>query len=267
MLGFTLGGRHSSTLGVTLRRRQIGLIPATRDIEVIIPGRPGVYDYRTEYDKRQIELEVWVQAADRPALLARLRDVAAWIDPARGAQALVFDDEPDREWRVKATGQPEVDLRSSWASVALSLKMADPFVYATSADTTAFDLASGASAFVSNDGSVMTPLAIAVMPVGTAGQPLSPASGIGAVYTASAALLNPRLTLGGVTFAWSGEVAPGEVLEIDTEAMTVAKDGQNVLGGWSGDFPALAPGLNEISYRDDVGGFAHVSLTWRRRWL
>lgn len=266
MNGFRWGTVHSSDLGIVLRDRSIGLIPDTRDLEVTIPGRAGVYDYRTEHDKRRLTLELLVLAPDSTTLAERLRALANLMDPTSGYQALVFDDEPEREYRVKVTGQAEVEYGHGWATVQLSLKMADPFIYAVTDTVVQADLFSGSSTQVQNDGTAPTPVVVTVEVAGVVGQPLSPASGVGTVYTESVALLNPRVSIGGVEFAWAGQVQAGQQLVVDTRAMTVLLDGTNALGGWSGDFPLLTPGLNEVAYRDDVGGLARLTLRFRRRW-
>jgi len=63
---------------------------------------------------------------------------------------------------------------------------------------------------------------------------------------------------------------PGETLVIDTDKITVEKNGVNVIEFWqTGSRPfMLSNGENVISYYDDnESRMAHLTISWRDRWL
>lgn len=63
---------------------------------------------------------------------------------------------------------------------------------------------------------------------------------------------------------------PGETLRIDTDTITVTKDGANAIEFWQmGSTPfLLGGGENELTYFDrDEERHARLSVTWRDRWI
>ena len=55
------------------------------------------------------------------------------------------------------------------------------------------------------------------------------------------------------SFTYSGPLAAGKVLVIDTNDLTVENDGTNDLAHFTGDFPCIFPGANTITYIDSAG--------------
>ncbi len=56
-----------------------------------------------------------------------------------------------------------------------------------------------------------------------------------------------------LTFTYTGTLAAGKVLVIDSNDLTVENDGTNDLAHSSGDFPFIFPGANTITYTDSAG--------------
>ena len=55
----------------------------------------------------------------------------------------------------------------------------------------------------------------------------------------------------GESFTFSGDIAVGEILRIDTDKMTVKLDGVNVRANFDGDFWEIISGLQDITYSDE----------------
>jgi len=55
------------------------------------------------------------------------------------------------------------------------------------------------------------------------------------------------------SFTYSGSLAAGKVLVIDSNDLTVENDGTNDLAHFTGDFPCIFPGANTITYTDSEG--------------
>lgn len=55
------------------------------------------------------------------------------------------------------------------------------------------------------------------------------------------------------TFTFSGTLAPGKTLCIDSRDFTVKNDGVNAIANFSGDFPTIFPGSNWVIYTDAEG--------------
>jgi len=74
---------------------------------------------------------------------------------------------------------------------------------------------------------------------------------------------NPSVTVGGQTLSYTGSLAAGDKVVIDTEKMTVTFNGVNALGSYSGGFPKLQPGDTEVTAA--AGGT--TTWKWRDRWV
>lgn len=246
--GATINGHRFEEFGCYLTKRKVDLVPVTRDIEVTIPGRPGVYDFRTEHSKRQLTLSLSFVADSREALQANLRAFARAVDPTQGYIPLIFDDEPDKVYRVKVTQEIATTYLPTIAQFDLMLKMADPFIYAAQPTSVTQTLEPGDHMVVTNAGTAGTGMLISISPV------------------ADGTIVNPSITVGAVTVTWTGSIASGQTLHIDTEGYTIDLSGVNAMAGWTGDWPQLAPGDNTLIFQAGVGSSAAqltVSFTAR----
>lgn len=95
--------------------------------------------------------------------------------------------------------------------------------------------------------------------------PLSPADG-----QAGAAAMMLRTTITEDILLDGIEFAPGDVLILDTDRITVEKNGVNAMEYWrvgSVSF-SLAPGLNAISWWDsETGREVQATVIWQERWV
>lgn len=249
--GFSIGGVHSSEFGIYLVSKSIDLLPKSRDYELIIYGKDGVKDFGTQLDQRPITLVLKIQGEDREDLLQNMSDFAALLDPRKGYQQLIFDDDPSRYFLVKyttANTTPTVNYVIYQAQLSLGFKATDPFVYGVEEKSPNFTTVSGQSFTLLNDGTEETPPVITIKAPETLTQ-------------------GATIAINGVSVMYKGEITTNDVIEIDTKNLTVTKNGLNSMRYWDGDFPKLQPGINTILETDSGGLGANVTFTFQERWL
>jgi len=251
--GFAWDGRHCGEFGMYLLRSRFALLPATRDRFLIVAGRHGHWDLGFEYDGPVIELEVAVQAASEAELRSRARDIAAWLDPAKGERPLILDTEPDKYYKARYAGAVVVEpVAAGLGRATLPFRASDPFAYAVDDDVCIYT-GPGSYQFVRKGTAPSYPRFEI--------QGSSPGSG---GYT---------ITLNGKSIRYTGPLAAGETLVIDADTVTAyilkpdglqrsAIDKLDTL-----DMPVAQPGTNSLSLT--VGGAATISqvtVTCRSRW-
>jgi predicted phage tail component-like protein len=127
MGGFTYRGRHSSELGVHLLTYTV-YTPDTREYEDEADGRPGAYDYGSEWGKREIVLKVDISPSDEP-VKRRQSSLINWLRPTLPAGILVFDEIPDRFYFAKLTGRLSMEQFGRYGTFEWTMKCTDPFAY------------------------------------------------------------------------------------------------------------------------------------------
>jgi predicted phage tail component-like protein len=249
--GFSIGGVHSSEFGIYLVSKSIGLLPKTRDYELTIFGKDGVKDFGTQLDQRPIDLVLKIQGEDRADLIKSMSDFAALIDPRKGYQQLIFDDDPSRYFLAKytsANASPTVNYVINQAQLALGFKATDPFVYSAEEKSPSFSTVSGQTFTLFNEGTEEIPPFITIKAPVTLPQ-------------------GATITINGVSVMYKGEITANDVIEIDTKNITVKKNGISSMRYWDGAFPTLQPGVNTIVETDSGGLGANVTFTYQERWL
>lgn len=248
--GFTYAGQHSNDLGIYLEQKQIEALPESRDYEQQIFGRPGQYDFESQHDRRMIAMTLTMLSdKSRQDLIDSIRRFAALIDPTKGYQPLIFDDEPDKYYLAKFTSNgsgassPFVTYEQWMGHVQVGFKCDDPFAYAVVPQTPSFQAQPNQEISVMNYGTYETPVTLKI--------------------TADSAVSNFEIDINGSPVIFNSTVNPGDELAIDTGEMTYTLNGDNAIQYWQGDFPTLKPGANTI-----VTNFAmNLALTYRERWL
>ena len=133
--GFTLGGKTASALGLELLQgTQRRILPDTRDIVLTIPGRPGAYDFGAEFGVRLFELECLLHGAATPEQLQiQIRNLTSHligVDGRPRTLELIFDDEPDKYYKVRFAGSLPIEQIVSVGRFTLPLVAYDPHAYA-----------------------------------------------------------------------------------------------------------------------------------------
>lgn len=83
------------------------------------------------------------------------------------------------------------------------------------------------------------------------------------VITIQGPVINPSVAVGASTLTYTGSLAPGDTLIIDTETITVKFNGVNALANYSGGFPKIAPGGTAVT----AAAAGTTTFTWRDRWI
>lgn len=251
--GFRWDGRHCGEFGMYLLKSPFPLQPGTRDRYLAVPGRHGDWDLGFDLEGLVIELEVAVLAASEAELRSRVRDIAAWLDPAKGERPLILDAEPDKYYKARYAGSVAVEpVAVGLGRATLPFRASDPFAYAVQDDV--FTYSGPGSYQFTRKGTAPSHPRFEI-------QGTSPAGGS---YT---------ITLNGKTVRCSGPLAAGETLVIDADTVTAfilkpgglqesAIDKLDTL-----DIPLAQPGTNSLSLA--VQGSAIISkvtVTCRSRW-
>lgn len=207
-----------------------------------IPGRDGAWDFGTQFDARPIEIDCVILADSKADLKQKVRDLAGLFNPRLGSRALIFDDEPDKLYFARLTGQLPIEQIGSFGSFTLQLICVDPFVY-SSGETTS----SGTSPLtVTQNGThVATPVLT-----------ITKNSGAGTLT-----VTHSDGTFETLTFTPS---APSGVYVVNCKEFTITKDGAGAYKFVTGDFVTLHQGNNLIT---TTGSVTNIQVTFRNTWL
>jgi Phage tail protein len=136
------------SVGVLLGAKGL-LMPGIALIEVETPFLDGSRITGVRMPARDIELPVLLEAADVMVLRTQLRAMAGWLDPHRGDGTLrvTAPDGSQRDLTCRYAGGLEsatddvAQAGPNWWVVALTLRAADPYFYATVPTTNVFTTA------------------------------------------------------------------------------------------------------------------------------
>lgn len=218
-----------------LRGSQMELLAPTRNWVEEIPGIDGDFDFGSELDTGRMELRCvspsGLSKDDKSAL--RL-DLVLKLDGLRDYDLLVWESDPGKGVYVRLDGRPEIEDHKHMVEVRIPLRY-QPVWVATSEKSRV------GSGTLANEGTVEAPM----------------------VITIQGPVTNPSVVVGGSTLTYTGSLASGDVLTIDTENMTVKFNGVNALAYYSGGFPRLQSGDTVVA----AAAAGTTSITWRDRWI
>ena len=256
---FSIDGVHSDTWRMYMRSFDYALIPGLRLRLQSVPGRAGKRGQGAEIDSRIVRLNlVTVQAnpqngvtiAERSALNDRLHAFAKTVDPDTGPHKLILlDDYPSWYLNVHIAAETPVAPNLVLFEFQAQFEAADPFFYSITPRVVAATLmANGGSINLVNNGNKSTPAVFTVTAAGVA---------IAGAIT---------LTVGGIGVTYGGGISLTDTLVIDTDALTVTKNGVSDIGNWSGDFPSVPAGASvPLTYNSTGGASANVAVNYTER--
>lgn len=142
-MSFTLGGKTAEQLKIMLLEdTQIPVLPETRDMTQVIPGRNGVYDFGADLGPRYIDLDCGfidevLDSDDK--LQVAVMDLAEHLVDAWGKPReleLVFDRLPDKTFFVRYAGNLPIErtLYHAKGFFTLPLTAFDPYAYGDEVD-------------------------------------------------------------------------------------------------------------------------------------
>lgn len=251
-VGFTLGGHHSDEFGAFLTAYQVPPTPTTRDNELQLDGRTGVYDAGTELSRLDVSMQVglWVASGSRASINDAVRRLTALLDPRLGYQALSFDEDPDYYLLAKLTSTSGTTQINAFpkgrngemaAQVDVAMKAADPHWYST-----AHPRVTVPSGVINNPGLAPTPVVITL--TGTANTGAGTHKGV---------------IIGGVEVGYQGALNTGQQVVIDTDLWSLTKGGVNDIGNWYGEMPLLPGGQSTVQ----VVGSVTATIAYTPRWV
>jgi len=128
MIEAWIDGVSFSSLGIGIIRRDIPILPDTRDYTVQIAGHNGELDFGSEYGARIVTHEC-VLMADDPTTdyHAKVRQLARVFDAKRGERIVTYSDLPGKQYRMRYAGSLPIEKIIFDGNFSLPMKMYDPF--------------------------------------------------------------------------------------------------------------------------------------------
>lgn len=211
------------------------LLPSTRDNTEEIPGVHGEYDFGSEFKARLLELDVVTPEGLNPTEKKRLsRLYAKYLNPTKGYKSLVFFDDIEKRYMVKYSGKIDPTNHPTWFQFIIPFKMGNPFIIGS------FEKTLVGNGVIVNEGTEENGLIIEVNGPDT----------------------NPLLTIGTAILSYTGIIASGEKLVIDTANGTVKNGNLNAMVNYNKVFPTLQA---EESLTVFAG--SNVTIKWRDKWI
>jgi predicted phage tail component-like protein len=233
----TCEGRLNPLGVIVLRDSRYEGAPQTRDNTEEIPGRHGEINFGSELKSRLLELHVATDDGLSPLQKEQLRrTIAGYLNPVAGTKKMVFLDDMDVEYEVKYAGKIDLTKYTDWMEFTIPFRMNNPLI--ASRDEHSLT----GSGTITNEGTFETGLIIEI----------------------AGAATNPSVTIGDVTLAYTGTIAAGQSLIIDTGAQTAKIGSVNAIAQVSGDIDyMLEPGAN-VSV---VPSISTTVVRWRDKYL
>lgn len=131
----TLDGKTPKELGMgVFQRTQRPILAPTVDNVVTVPYMHGAYDFGATMGPRQFTLECAFIARNHIELQQRVSALAGFLLDGDGrprTMAIVFANQPDRQYTVRYTGDLQIDRIAGLGIFTLPFTAYDPFAYST----------------------------------------------------------------------------------------------------------------------------------------
>jgi len=217
-----------------LKDSKVDLFPQVKAEKEHVPGKDGDYVFTSNIMSRIAELHVASEDGLTPEELDELyRLCERYLDPRVGNRNLVFEENLNKQYRVRYSGYITPKRYASWVDFVIPLKMCDPYIYSKDEK-----LHSG-SGTLTNGGNEKAPIIIQI----------------------GGEITDPEITVGEYTLSYSGTIPSGQELIINTQDMTVRLDGGNALKDYTGGMPWIEPGETAVT------ADSKVTFRWRDRWI
>ncbi|KIL35173.1 hypothetical protein SD71_16245 [Cohnella kolymensis] len=128
MIEAWIDGVSFSSLGIGIKKRDIDLLPETRDYTAQIAGQDGEMDFGSEYGSRVINHEC-ILMADDPTMdyQAKARQLSRVFDAKKGERIITYSDIPGKRYRMRYAGSLPIEKIIFDGMFTLPMKMYDPF--------------------------------------------------------------------------------------------------------------------------------------------
>lgn len=242
--GFTFGGVSSSSLNLIVLGNPVPLMPEISEQSEEMPGLDGGYDFGIQYKAKIIPVTVrLLNSTSKADYKAKLRNLAAILNPRLGAKELIFDDEPDKMYLARLTENFTPERVGMISDIfTLSFICYDPFAYGVTEKTE-----SGLSFDVENLGShVATPTFF-----------ITTGAGAGSVK-----VTHPDETIDEIVFK-STTIAGTYIINTKEKTSIVGIEGAYRYLEKE-EYPTLQPNINQI---EATGAVTDVEIRYRDTWL
>lgn len=210
------------------------LLPSVREYSERVPGKHGELLFDTKLDPRILELHVATEDGLSPAERERLkRKLSSYLNPTAGDKTLIFAEDLNKIYNVRYSGNIPLTQSADWLEFVIPFKLKSPYIQEV------FEQLLAGSGILVNSGNVETFLTIEIA---------GPAT-------------NPSAVVGGHKLSYTGTIAVGKTLTINTETKTAKIDGMNALEGYNGVFPKLSPGSTIVTANNNI------TFKWKGRWI
>jgi len=165
---FTLDGVTDISLGIELLPdHKEPLLPASRDMSVEIPGRPGRWEFTGDLDARRMVLACAAMSTTQEGLAAVIRTLNTALLDGDGRPkdiALIYLKEPTKTYTVRYAGSADIKrlVGGTVGYFPLPFTAADPFAYEAEDTDTESITAAYQEVAVVNDGDFNTPPTITI---------------------------------------------------------------------------------------------------------
>lgn len=265
--GFSFKGIHSNTVGVSVKTRSRPILPEAKRITFEPAAADGSRDLssynsrgRVLYNERQFTIDIHVSADGIAVLQQKLTRIASWLS---GAGELVFDDLPAVIWKASVFGMLDYAPEKAGKRALLSAVFtAAPFSYAPFTALSGVPIGSslqigskipiGLPALLSYQMSASG--SIDVINVGTA--PTRPVITINDPYGTYTVEINGVSIEAGIVNS-----ASADAIIIDCESYSVRGVNSSNSAIFSGTFPELAPGTNNVLITNSISWGKEKTIT------
>jgi phage-related protein len=256
-----------SALGLGLKRRDIPVLPDTREYAQIIAGMDGEVDFGAEYGTRTIQHECILMANDPNAdYQAKIIKLAQVFNTKRGDVYLTYSDLPDRRYKARYSGTLPIQKIIFDGELTIPMKMHDPFPESLR-DTRIYEYGQGleyGQGYEYNNHSVPVSVDGQVFTIENSGTTDSyPIISIAGAFT-NLTLTNDE----GTAFTFGGTNGATDILEINCNLRkkTIKLNGLNAFSRSNGVFFALRPGITTFTLNASNPNLI-ISFLFRHQYL
>ena len=229
------GGEFKPLNVLVLKDSRYDTFPSLKEYVEEIPGRHGEIYFGSKLGSRLLELHVASTDGLTPEQKEEFKRLCAkYLNPLNGTKPLIFGDDIEKTYVVKYAGKIDPIQYANWMEFTIPFKMTNPYIIGT------FEKKHSGNGILTNAGNTETPLLIEIQ----------------------GNITNPSIIIGGQIVTYTGTIAAGKKLIIDTEKITAELDGVDVIENLVGELPImLQPGNTSVT------ADSKVTFIWKDRWV
>ncbi|WP_202078282.1 distal tail protein Dit [Caldalkalibacillus salinus] len=138
-IGFSYKGQHSHDKGLFVTNVARPLLPTVTSKTMTIPEGQGVLYFGYQYEPLELIVDIAFEGEKASDVQGVRRELADWLSPEEGLQALIFDDEPDKKYKAVLNDTSELEQIVTMGQGTLQFLIPEPFAYAVEDDIFIFE--------------------------------------------------------------------------------------------------------------------------------